>query len=548
MVTHDPKAAEQGARHDPPRKGRAGRLSLPARRAAMFVPLLILAQRVPAQAAHAAHDRRHRRRDRRLRPAAHGRRRLVRGRQCELERAARHAQRDLARRSRCRSPTRRRSARSTACSAVSWANWFGGVYITERNFFPQFAIDARDATSTCIPSSCSRRRSARRSSPTARARSSGASSPTSTAGRWATRSRCAARSIPGTWKFIAARHLRRRRTRAPTSRRCSFHWDYLNETIKKRYPRRGDQTGVFIVQLQRPGRRRPRCRAAIDATFKNSLAETLTETEKAFQLGFVAMTEAILLAIQAVSLRRHRHHHGGDGQHDGDDRARAQRRIRDAEGARLRQRLRRVADLRRVARHRAGRRRRSGIALTFPLAHAFAEAMGTLFPVFFVERGDRADAARLRRCSSASSRRRCRRGARRACASSTACARWLKPAVMTDSVFATSCATSSARKLTTVLTAGGMALVVYVFATVLMLAAGLEQTLVATGQDDNVRRDPPRRRRPRCRAASTARQAGDRREPAGHRDRRGRRASSSRRSRWCSSTCPSATRTSRRTS
>ena len=43
-----------------------------------------------------------------------------------------------------------------------------------------------------------------------------------------------------------------------------------------------------------------------------------------------------------------------------------------------------------------------------------------------------------------------------------------------------------ARRLTTVLTAGGMALVVYVFATVLMLSAGLEETLVATGQDDNV--------------------------------------------------------------
>ncbi|MEO5698994.1 MAG: ABC transporter permease [Casimicrobiaceae bacterium] len=43
-----------------------------------------------------------------------------------------------------------------------------------------------------------------------------------------------------------------------------------------------------------------------------------------------------------------------------------------------------------------------------------------------------------------------------------------------------------ARKLTTALTAGGMALVVYVFATVLMLAAGLERTLVATGTDDNV--------------------------------------------------------------
>src|SRR4029078_3572848 len=25
---------------------------------------------------------------------------------------------------------------------VSWANWCGGVYISERNFFPQFAVDA----------------------------------------------------------------------------------------------------------------------------------------------------------------------------------------------------------------------------------------------------------------------------------------------------------------------------------------------------------------------------------------------------------------------
>ncbi|HJU22747.1 MAG TPA: FtsX-like permease family protein [Casimicrobiaceae bacterium] len=43
-----------------------------------------------------------------------------------------------------------------------------------------------------------------------------------------------------------------------------------------------------------------------------------------------------------------------------------------------------------------------------------------------------------------------------------------------------------ARRLTTTLTAGGMALVVYVFATVLMLSAGLQKTLVETGQDDNV--------------------------------------------------------------
>ena len=42
------------------------------------------------------------------------------------------------------------------------------------------------------------------------------------------------------------------------------------------------------------------------------------------------------------------------------------------------------------------------------------------------------------------------------------------------------------RRLTTVLTAGGMALVVFVFAAVLMLNAGLKATLVATGAVDNV--------------------------------------------------------------
>jgi len=42
------------------------------------------------------------------------------------------------------------------------------------------------------------------------------------------------------------------------------------------------------------------------------------------------------------------------------------------------------------------------------------------------------------------------------------------------------------RRLTTALTAGGMALVVFVFATVLMLDAGLKQTLVTTGELDNI--------------------------------------------------------------
>jgi putative ABC transport system permease protein len=58
--------------------------------------------------------------------------------------------------------------------------------------------------------------------------------------------------------------------------------------------------GWFLVQVARPDLAAPLAEK-IDAIFKNSLAETLTETEAAFQMSFVEMTSAILLAIQVVS-------------------------------------------------------------------------------------------------------------------------------------------------------------------------------------------------------------------------------------------------------
>jgi putative ABC transport system permease protein len=57
---------------------------------------------------------------------------------------------------------------------------------------------------------------------------------------------------------------------------------------------------VYIVGIHEP-ENAPLVAERIDAQFRNSRAETLTETEQAFQLGFVSMSEAILLALQAVS-------------------------------------------------------------------------------------------------------------------------------------------------------------------------------------------------------------------------------------------------------
>lgn len=52
-------------------------------------------------------------------------------------------------------------------------------------------------------------------------------------------------------------------------------------------------------------------------------------------------------------------------------------------------------------------------------------------------------------------------------------------------LFYYSCRNLWVRRLTTLLTAGGMGLVIFVFATVLMLAEGLQQTLITSGSPDN---------------------------------------------------------------
>ena len=59
--------------------------------------------------------------------------------------------------------------------------------------------------------------------------------------------------------------------------------------------------GVYIVGIDEPNNA-ALVSQRVDKLFVNSLAETMTETEAAFQLSFVSMSEAILVAVQAVSL------------------------------------------------------------------------------------------------------------------------------------------------------------------------------------------------------------------------------------------------------
>jgi putative ABC transport system permease protein len=103
----------------------------------------------------------------------------------------------------------------------------------------------------------------------------------------------------GNWDFVI-RGIYRGRDKDTDESQFMFHWDYLNEQLKKRPHPWAGQVGYYMVGVTRPDAA-TEVAIAIDQMFKNSLAETLTETEKAFQQGFIAMSGAIVMAVQIVS-------------------------------------------------------------------------------------------------------------------------------------------------------------------------------------------------------------------------------------------------------
>ena len=182
--------------------------------------------------------------------------------------------------------------------SISLLNWFGGIYKEPRNFFPQFAVDHENFFEMypefLMP--------AEQLLAFKRDRQGAA------VGRrladefgWKIGDTIPIRGtiFPGTWNFTL-RAIFDGKDETTITRQFYFHWDYINEYLKQKFPKRGDQIGTFVVEVKDPSRVADIGRA-IDAEFKNSLAETLTETEKAFQLGFVAQSEAIVVAIRIVS-------------------------------------------------------------------------------------------------------------------------------------------------------------------------------------------------------------------------------------------------------
>ena len=183
---------------------------------------------------------------------------------------------------------------------VAFAQWFGGVYKKPQNFFPQFAVsknyldvypDFELNESDRISWNDEKR---------------GAIVGRQLADRFSFEKedviQLKGTLYPGNWEFIV-KGIYEGSDDTKVTDRMFFHWDYLNthvESISKTTILEPNTVGVFISTVQ-DANYAADVSLRIDDIFKNSIAPSYTETEQAFQLGFVAMSDQIIEAIRTVS-------------------------------------------------------------------------------------------------------------------------------------------------------------------------------------------------------------------------------------------------------
>jgi len=179
-------------------------------------------------------------------------------------------------------------------NGLTWMNWFGGTNpADERGFFAQFAVDPatyfglypeflldpseieafqRERTACIIGEKLAKKYG------------------------WKTGDNVTIRGTiyPGDWTFTV-RGVYRAKTPDVDTSTMYFQWNFLDERMN-----RPGTVGVYVVRLADPNSAAATA-LAIDKVFANSSSETRTETEKAFQLGFVTMMGNIKGAVRIIS-------------------------------------------------------------------------------------------------------------------------------------------------------------------------------------------------------------------------------------------------------
>ncbi len=177
---------------------------------------------------------------------------------------------------------------------VAYANWFGGVYQDERNFFPQFAIDTDNQRKVfpefAIPDDqwqafVNDRQAAIAGAATAKRFG------------WKVGDRIPIKGtfLGGMWEFnlVGIYHGTRQ---ADDETQFWFHWKRLDEQVPQQFK---GHVGWYTVKIDKPDDAL-RVSRAIDSEFANSPFETHTDTEKAFAAGWIKQFGNIQFLIMAI--------------------------------------------------------------------------------------------------------------------------------------------------------------------------------------------------------------------------------------------------------
>ena len=178
---------------------------------------------------------------------------------------------------------------------VTHNNWFGGTYIDEKNFFPQFVIDPQSQREVypelIVPDEQWANFLKDRQ---------GAIAGAKTAERfgWKIGDRIPIKTTlygGGSWEFNLAGIYHGKRPQDDETQ-FWFQWDYFEEKVPERLK---GQIGWYILRVDNPDDA-PRIAKAIDAEFANSPNETKTEAESAFAANWVKQFGNIQFLIVSI--------------------------------------------------------------------------------------------------------------------------------------------------------------------------------------------------------------------------------------------------------
>ena len=184
-------------------------------------------------------------------------------------------------------------------TGITWAQWFGGVYVDPKNFFAQFAVDPVTYFDLypeyIVPEEQFQDFLSQRNSVIVGRKLADRFN-------WSVGDpiRLTGTIFPGDWDFVIAGIYTGSKEITDESQ-WFMHFAYLDERMKVEAPPRAGQIGSFITRIDDPNRA-VEISNKIDAMFENSIAETKTDTEEAFQLSFVAMAGSIVAGLKAVSV------------------------------------------------------------------------------------------------------------------------------------------------------------------------------------------------------------------------------------------------------